>query len=723
MRKLNLFFLLISFFLFFSACSDPGKTVSLLGEWEFRRGFQKEWLTNGDGLSWEKAEVPVLVKNITALESWKGLVTFRKAIPEEVTAGIRSGQSYALNSGAVTSAADIYINDFPLGSVGSLDPFHHSNDRWLVRSISSRSIKPAEKNYIHVVLIVTDAIGEAGIKGPDMFLGKVDHVLGSYYRGAIVDFIFIAIYFFVGFYHMILGVRRFSEKHYIYFGIFSVLISFFLVANMSARGLVFGNQSDTLYFWFDKMPLIAMVPFFSFFISHLFHQRYTRVALGISAYSALLFCFAVIAQFFYISLSGYVLTGFFLSFFVCMIYILFETIREVIRKNMDAVILIAGLVIFFAGGVQSVLIAEGVIVGESVMQYAFMAFIIGIVVILANRFINVNRKTEKLNEELDFKLIEQEKQTMHLRDIHETVIDVTSTLSSSSEEMAAVSTSFSDNAQSQASSVEQMSASMEELMSGGEGMVEVVNTQTESLSSVTEKLNNAVEATRQAACEMADALTVKDYLNTTIQETDEGVNDAARAMESAVERFEEMRRVSEIINDIADQINLLSLNAAIEAARAGEAGRGFAVVADEIGKLADNTSENLKSIVSLFNASREEIINANTRIEAFRKTLNHMLENITRFSESIEQVASLISNTTAVTESAGEEINSVMESANTVQNSVHEQQVAVKEVTEALQGVNTISQAIASGAEELTGSIMEVTDSVERLRKILQAEG
>ncbi len=254
-------------------------------------------------------------------------------------------------------------------------------------------------------------------------------------------------------------------------------------------------------------------------------------------------------------------------------------------------------------------------------------------------------------------------------------------------------------------------------------MVEVVNSQTEMLGTVTSRLTDAVDATRRAAEDMADALTVKDYLNKTISETGEGINEAAGAMKSAVQRFEEMNRVSEIINDIADQINLLSLNAAIEAARAGEAGRGFAVVADEIGKLADNTSANLKSIVSLFNASREEITNANTRIDTFQGTLGHMLESITRFGESIEQVASLIGNTTAVTESAGNEINLVMESANTVQHSVEEQQIAVKEVTEALQGVNEISQAIASGSEELTSSIFDVTDSIDQLKKILEGTG
>jgi methyl-accepting chemotaxis protein len=719
MKKFSVIAIVVFLFCL-TACKQEGTVVSLKGDWEYRKGFQKEWLSGETGIDWKKTRVPVRIINIPGLEKYRDIITFRKQLPASVVSDLLQGEPLGFISGSVTDAADIYFNNRLLGSVGSIDPYHQSRDSWLVKNIPNKAVNNNKDNYLYIVLVVNDASGYAGINGPDIFIGDADTVVGNYYLNAIVDLIFITIYFFVGFYHLILGMRRLKEKHYLYFGIFSILISVFLAVNMEGHGIFFDTASDTIYFWLDKTSLTLMVPFFVFFISQLFHNKHTRISVAVSIYFFVVFACTVYAQFAAIHLIRYMNPGVFFGFFLCMGYVLFEMIREIIRRNTDAIILITGMLLFFAGVVQTIFASSATQEGVPLMRYTFMAFIICIVIVLANRFININKETEDLNSELDFKLIEQEKQNMLLRNIHDTVMEVTGTLSVSSNQMGVTSKNFSDNAQTQATSVEEMSASMEEMMSGGESVVEIVTGQTEMLQVVTEKLNNAVTATQKASEDMAEALTVKDHLNKTISDTDEGINEAATAMKSAVERFEEMYRVSEIINDIADQINLLSLNAAIEAARAGEAGRGFAVVADEIGKLADNTSENLKSIIRLFNVSRDEIENANKQIESFQKSLNNMLDNITRFGESIEMVGELIINTTTATKTAESEISEVMGKAGIVQDSVREQQIVVKEVTEALNGINAISQDIASGSEELTANIVEVTHSIDRLKEIMK---
>jgi methyl-accepting chemotaxis protein len=107
-------------------------------------------------------------------------------------------------------------------------------------------------------------------------------------------------------------------------------------------------------------------------------------------------------------------------------------------------------------------------------------------------------------------------------------------------------------------------------------------------------------------------------------------------------RSREMVAFVNLINDIADKVNLLSLNAAIEAARAGEAGRGFAVVADEISKLADATTHNAKEIEKLIREN-EVLINASTgRVAETAQVITNLNSSILRINDEITETVIML---------------------------------------------------------------------------------
>ena len=108
------------------------------------------------------------------------------------------------------------------------------------------------------------------------------------------------------------------------------------------------------------------------------------------------------------------------------------------------------------------------------------------------------------------------------------------------------------------------------------------------------------------------------------------------------------------INDIADQTNLLSLNASIEAARAGEAGRGFSVVAGEINKLANACSEASSHISELVVESKQAVANGRELTDATAEKLNNGISASRHFKESIESIKAFVVEQKASVERMGE---------------------------------------------------------------------
>src|SRR5262249_4091716 len=149
------------------------------------------------------------------------------------------------------------------------------------------------------------------------------------------------------------------------------------------------------------------------------------------------------------------------------------------------------------------------------------------------------------------------------------------------------------------------------------------------------------------------------------------VEGTAKKMEELGRSSDQIGRIAGVIDDIADQTNLLALNAAIEAARAGEQGRGFAVVADEVRKLAGRTTTPTKKIAQMIKNIQDETKTAVTAMEEGTKQVEEGVTSTSKAGDSLkqiihmsEQVGEMITHiATAATQqsSASEEVNNNME--------------------------------------------------------------
>ena len=250
-------------------------------------------------------------------------------------------------------------------------------------------------------------------------------------------------------------------------------------------------------------------------------------------------------------------------------------------------------------------------------------------------------------------------------------------------------------------------------------MVQSISHRMSLLEEVSQALSDATDQSHLASSEMESTLAIKDDLNRAASSAHQQVKGVTASMEGLTSRFEEMGRVSAIISEIADRINLLALNAAIEAARAGDEGRGFAVVADEVGKLADNTRSNLDSIITLFSHSKEEMEESHRNIVEFSRSTSSMLEQIAALGTSLEGVATRLTSSAEANSNAGKQ-NSILEDrSREVNHSVHEQQQATTEISENLVQVSQMSQQIAQGSVDLTEAISAVNSAVANLKALI----
>ena len=245
----------------------------------------------------------------------------------------------------------------------------------------------------------------------------------------------------------------------------------------------------------------------------------------------------------------------------------------------------------------------------------------------------------------------------NLSEIIQSIAATAEHVASASEELSSSATLQAQGAETQSSQTTQVATAMQEMSS-------TVLQVSENSSKAAESSRQAAETAREGGTIVEDTLKKMRVIATSVEGT-------AKKMEELGKSSDQIGRIAGVIDDIADQTNLLALNAAIEAARAGEQGRGFAVVADEVRKLAERTTTATKEIAQMIKNIQDETKVAVVAMEAGTKQVQDGVASTTLAGDSLkqiihmsEQVGEMITHiATAATEqsSASEEINSNME--------------------------------------------------------------
>jgi methyl-accepting chemotaxis protein len=255
-----------------------------------------------------------------------------------------------------------------------------------------------------------------------------------------------------------------------------------------------------------------------------------------------------------------------------------------------------------------------------------------------------------------------------------------------------------------------LSQSTQQVTEGSRQQSEATSAAAASADEISSTMSNMASRTQESETlselsreETRQALTITNETMSGLGRTAQAIKESAENVSRLSKNSDEISGIITVIKEIADQTNLLALNAAIEAARAGEQGRGFAVVADEVRKLAERTGRSTGEIGSLISTIQAEIGQTVAAMSAADEQVTHSVETAKLASEALEKIGL-----------GGEQINERMKE---ISNSIKESDIAIQDIARQMEKVAQMTEGNSSAAEASGNTARHLDDLAVTLRQ------
>lgn len=316
----------------------------------------------------------------------------------------------------------------------------------------------------------------------------------------------------------------------------------------------------------------------------------------------------------------------------------------------------------------------------------------------------IDRKYEKYNDEIGDLATNFNEFIKNMNNTISELIDSFMVLNNSSDEFSKAITDFNENIQHESSDVETISQGINKISEGMEHATRKTGDQTSTifeLSSRISELSNYINSMNDLI------INTIEVTGKMVVEAKSGENSLATMKKSnskVIKSTKDMKDILEIIMNVSDQINLLSLNASIEAARAGNAGKGFAVVADEISQLAEQTAESVTNIEKLIISNSTEIADSQSGVENTIGIISNLIEKVNRISEMSTGMKNVMENQNQSKDMVEEKSNIVNGLSQEISEAMNDSKTFIENIGISVGEISDLSQNNAAGIEEMTSS-------------------
>jgi methyl-accepting chemotaxis protein len=283
-----------------------------------------------------------------------------------------------------------------------------------------------------------------------------------------------------------------------------------------------------------------------------------------------------------------------------------------------------------------------------------------------------------------------QRMTAHLRTVISEIIHDSNNLTNVAMETSALSLQSSTSLQNQKSNIEQVATAVEEMSVS-------INEVAQNAANVAQSALNASSSSSQANKDIAQTISDLNNLGSEISQTN-------NIIQNLKNDSNEIGSVLEVIRGIAEQTNLLALNAAIEAARAGEQGRGFAVVADEVRTLASKTQESTKNIEMMIDKLQKASNDAVKAMLVSQEVCEHTINNTHSIADVIATTNTEIANITQMTE--------------LIATAVEEQSSVSIEISKNVTAISDVAYENSSSAEQVSASSKNISNIADTLNQL-----